>query len=80
MTTKQTVTLALLGALFQGCTTYKNDYDHQSFFGVNPNYATSAQRDNNAISNAQNPMARPSYGEYRDSIGGKEIDNSSILP
>ena len=80
MTTKQTVTIALLGALFQGCTTYKNDYDTQSFFGVNPNYTTSAQRDNNAISNTQNPMARPSYGEYRESITDKKLDNSSILP
>ena len=79
MTTKQTVTIALLGALLQGCTTYKNDYDSQSFFGINPNYPTSAQRDNNAISNAQNPMARPSYEEYRESIDNKKLDKDSFL-
>ena len=76
MTTKQIITIALLGVLLQGCTTYKNDYDNQSFFGINPNYSTSAERENNSIHRAQNPMARPSYEEYRESIDKKD----SMLP
>ena len=74
MTTKQIITITLLGVILQGCTTYKSEYDNQSFFGINPNYATSAERDNNSVYRTQNPMARPSYEEYQESIKDKVFE------
>jgi len=70
MSPKHIITITLLGVLFEGCTTYKNEYDNQSFFGLSTSsgYHNSVERDTASLSNTQNPMARPSYEEYRDSI------------
>ena len=63
---KKLFVLAGIPFLFLACSekTYKTMYDEQ-FSLFDSTAHTSAERDNQAINNGENPMRRPSYDEYR---------------
>ncbi len=74
MSIKQISKIVLLSFLFIGCSrTNKSDYNNQTILGVSFN--NTEQR-----GLGENPIVRPSYEEYRESIDNKKLDTDSILP
>jgi len=72
MSRKQIIKIALFSFLFFGC---QDAYQRQS--PLNPLgifISNSAQRDVDSVSRSENPMDRPSYREYQDSIKDKKFD------
>jgi len=72
MLIKHIITLTLFTSFFIGC---QEAYQRQSL--VNPIgvfISNSAQRDVDLVNRSENPMARPSYEEYRDLIKDKKFE------
>ncbi len=75
MLTKKTITILLLTLTLVGC---QWAYEQENIF--DNHLSTQTERDNARISHGENPMARPTYEEYRESIDNKKLDKDSILP
>ena len=72
MSFKQIIKIALCSFLFFGC---QDAYQRQSVLNpIGIQVSNSAQRDVHSVSRTQNPMDRPSYREYQDSIEDKKFD------
>ena len=64
--------LTLFTFFFIGC---QDAYQRQSVLNpIGVQISNSAQRDVDLVNRTENPMARPSYEEYRDSIKDKKFD------
>jgi hypothetical protein len=72
MSIKYIITLTLFSFFFIGC---QDAYQRQS--ALNPMgvfMSNSAQKDVDSVSRTQNPMTRPSYNEYKESIKDKKFE------
>ena len=67
--------MLLLSLTLAGC---QWAYEQESIF--DGHLSTKAERDNARVSQGENPISRPTYDEYRESITDKKLDSSSILP
>ena len=69
---KAKIIIFSLTLLVLGC---QNAYQHQSVLNpIGVQVSSSAQRDVETMSRGENPMARPSYEEYQESIEDKKIE------
>jgi len=75
MLTKKTVTLLLLSLTLVGC---QWAYEQENIF--DGHLSTQTERDNSAIQRGENPIRRPTYDEYRESIEDKKLNSSTLLP
>jgi len=72
MTIKHIVSISLFTFLFIGC---QDAYQRQSVLNpIGIQVSNSAQRDFETMSRGENPMARPSYQEYQESIEDKKFE------
>jgi len=75
MSIKQISTIAILSVTLVGC---QWAYEQENIF--DGHLSTQAERDNEAIKRGENPMDRPSYDEYKETMDKSKLGKDSILP
>jgi len=80
MTTKLLIITSTI-LLFTACSQidYKGMYDNQTnIFDLH--MQTQGENEQNSIQRGENPISRPTYDEYRESIEDKKLNSSTLLP
>ena len=74
MRSKKIITILLLSLTLVGC---QWAYEQENIF--DNHLSTQTERDNARMSQGENPMSRPTYDEYKESINDKRLETPFSL-